>query len=186
MKLQSTYKSRQHHLKNRMATALKALQNCARHPDRQNVDAPHFLAFRADFKLSDQNDALLGSVMMESMLGIAFSDAANDSASSQTDVNSLSFATTMDASDLADVMSEYSEETATDSKRGKGTKALYGDTKTSVIDFNLAKNHMRTKQLEAFKADLPHRQMIEREIAAIAQELDLDRKEQAFDFDMSA
>lgn len=186
MKLKSTYKTRQQHLKNRMATALKALQNCATHPDNARSNAPMFLNYRADFKLSDQNDALLGSLAMENMLGVAFSAAANDSAASATDFSSLSLAATLDANDFADIAGEYSQETAADSKRGKGTKALYGTPKTSVIDFNKAKDYMRAKQIEEFESELPRRMMIEREISEIASELDMTRREENISFGLCA
>ena len=76
-------------------------------------------------------------------------------------------------------MGEYNQETATDTKRGKGTKALYKNARTSVIDFNKAKDYARARHLKAFQADLPHRMMIEREISEIASELDFTRREEA-------
>ena len=56
---------------------MKELQNLAPHPDCPGYKGPLFIQSNPNFKLSDERDGMLGSMIMEGMIGAAFSEAVS-------------------------------------------------------------------------------------------------------------
>ncbi len=157
-------KQAHYNLQTQIRGLLNTLQQLAPHPEQSNMHAPLSLQSHAIFKPVGENDGMLGSFMIESLLGCAFLQAANDTPGS----SALTMTLGMNLDQIAEAASEYISERTPDHKRGRGTIAL-GEHKVIAPDFN---NGAKDAAMDLFMQDLPARHRIEGHIAALVQELD--------------
>lgn len=129
---------------------VKELQKCAPHPDRPDQNGPLFLKADANHQLPAEYDGMLGSALMDTVLGGAFSAAANDTGSNLMN----SFERT------ADCASQYMQDRQT-SGYGLGQRnAIAGN-------FNAIGSRGPEYQamMDAYQADLPTRISLEKWIS---------------------
>lgn len=146
-------------IEGRIKGLAKQLFQLAPHPENPDHSGPLFISLNSEFKPAAEYEGMLGSMMLESFLGEAFGEAANDNTA--TGVIS---AANLDV--IAETLSEYMQERE-GQKRGKGTFAL-GEHKTICNSFNIESDPV----LSAYLADLDERLKIEETIAELEREHD--------------
>lgn len=121
---------------------MKELQKCAPHPDKPEHSGPLFLQHDDNHSLPAEYDSMLGSMMMDGMLGAAFDSATGN----------------MDK--LAEAASTYLQDRAPKSIKIGGRRVI-------ANDFNVtsARGPEYLAQMAAFMADLPARLHLEKWLA---------------------
>ncbi|MCK5375206.1 MAG: hypothetical protein KAJ40_07970 [Alphaproteobacteria bacterium] len=154
---------------------MKELQNLAPHPDCPGYKGPLFIQSNPNFKLSDERDGMLGSMIMEGMIGAAFSEAVSGMIEDATQ-QSFDLPAGVDFSNLADLYSEYITDVTASKERneyiaahGQGTLARMSGKSISK-GFNLRASI--SENMQSFLDDLPKRMLIERNMAYYAKQLD--------------
>lgn len=150
----------------KMAGLMKELQTLAPHPDCPDHNGPLFIKSNPNFKVANDHDGMLGSMMMESLLGTAFSEAVSETAGSWTQ--------DFDAAQALECYSEYITDIEGNTKRaaahGQGSLARMAGQSISGA-FN-ARSSM-SEAMMAFMDDMPKRMVIERTLAQYAKQLEL-------------
>ncbi|MGN7438019.1 MAG: hypothetical protein ACTHOO_05175 [Alcanivorax sp.] len=148
---------------------MSELKNLAPHPDRPNYHGPLFLNANPNFKTASDNDGMLGSMLLESMMGTAVTEALSETLSEDMSA----WAESIDVSNIMDLYSEYITDIERNTQKaaahGQGTMARMSGTSISG-GFNLRSNI--TEGMQAFFDDLPKRMTIERNMAYYAKQLD--------------
>lgn len=143
---------------------MNELQTLAPHPERSDYTGPLFLHNNPNFKVANDHDGMLGSMMMESMLGVAFAEVASDATNA--------FMNEFDLSNAIEAYSEYISDvegrTQYNAAHGQGTMAKMSGTSISG-GFNLRSSI--SEGMQAFYEDLPKRMTIERSLVHYAREL---------------
>ncbi len=152
-----------------ITSLLNDLQKLAPHPEQPGNKGPLFIKNSSHFKVANDHDTMLGSMMMESMLGAAFSEAVSETAGS--------WAQDFDFSNALDCYSEYItdvEGSKTNAQKiaahGQGTLARLSSKPISA-SFNMRSTI--SEEMQAFMDDLPKRMKIERNLAYYAKQLDM-------------
>jgi len=146
-----------------IAGLMQQLKQCAPHPEQKDKLRPLFAANHDAFVPNDPNGGMLGTMMMESILGGVFNEVANDNGISTAAIY-------MDFDKIGEVMSEYLTDQAESAAHGRGTYAI-GAGKAISKGFN--GSAQTSAQMQAFMRDLPARQDIEGRLADLARELDM-------------
>lgn len=130
---------------------VKELNKCAPHPDRPDQNGPLFLQKDANHQLPSENDGMLGSMLMDGMLGSAFTSVANDTASEW--VNSFQNA--------VECTSEYAQD------RSGNNHYQIGQRRVIAGNFNNigSRGPEYTAMMNAYQADLPRRLSLEKWIS---------------------
>lgn len=130
---------------------VKELSKCAPHPDKPDQNGPLFLYKDANHQLPAEYDGMMGSMMMDGLLGTAFASVANDTSSQW--MNSFQNA--------AESASEYMQDRAGNNSYKIGQRR--------VIAGNF--NHIGSRgpeyqaMMDAYMADLPRRLSLEKWIS---------------------
>lgn len=147
-----------------MIGLLQDLQKLAPHPDSPQNRGPLFINSNPNFKLADKNDGMLGTMMMEALLGTAFSDALSDSLGSWT--QEVDVSNTMEC--YSEYLTDIEGKVRSIAAHGQGTLARLSG-KSIAGSFNLRSTI--SEGLQAFYEDLPKRLEIERALAYYAKQL---------------
>ena len=142
---------------------MKELQKCAPHPDKPDNSGPLFLQHDDSHALPAEYDGMLGSMMMETMLGTAFGSAAGN------------------LDKVADAASTYMQDRAPKSIKIGGRRVI-------ANDFNSigARGPEYLAQMESFMADLPARLHLEKWLAHETRRLYALRKNAPMPMPMAA
>ncbi len=144
---------------------MKDLQQLAPHPDKPGYNGPLFINSNPNFKVANDHDGMLGMIMMESLLGSAFSEAVSETFGSWTQ--------DFDASNALECYSEYitdiEKSTQKVAAHGQGTMARMAG-KSIANSFNARSNI--SAELQAFYNDMPKRMSIETQLAKCARDLE--------------
>lgn len=146
------------------------LQELAPHPSRPNYRGPLFLQNHSACKPASEHDGMLGSMIIESMIGGAFAQAASDAFGESVGEICNDF----DATSALECYSEYI--TDIENKRqeiaahGQGSLARLSGKSISGA-FNLRGSI--SSGMQAFLDDLPKRMKIEQTLGYYCAQLDL-------------
>ncbi len=153
------------------------LQKCAPHPDNASYNGPLFIAQNANFKTANDHDSMLGSMVMESLIGTAFASAASEIVSgwSEDIANLFDEDGLFGGFDAAAAMECYSEYIK-DVEQSTLEKATNGQGSFARMSGKSISGAFNTRSkidapLQAFYEDMPKRLMIEKELAFRAQQL---------------
>lgn len=145
---------------------MQNLGKLAPHPNKSNDASPLYLNSHAAFNMANDSDGMLGTMVLEGMLGTAFFVAANDI----TD----EWSHDLDLGNTADCISEYIKDTEGKAQKvaahGQGTMARIAGRSISK-GFNI--HSQEETAMNNFMDDLEKRLLIERNLAHYARELDL-------------
>ncbi len=151
-----------------IAGLMNDLQKLAPHPDQPQNNGPLFIKCDPSMKAANDHDGMLGSMMMESLLGTAFADAVSEclGSGSQEIVEDL---------DLTNALECYSAY-ITDIEQDKEDAAAHGQGTLARLSGKSISNsfNMRTTMqsgMQSFLDDLPSRMTIERNLAYYAKKL---------------
>lgn len=152
-------------IEGQIAALMGRLSQLAPHPDRPHYKGPLFIRSVSGIKSSAEYEGMLGSMVLESVLGAAFSEVANDclSHSGLEDFGTQD----MDLGSFLDAADEYFSDRDDLRGHGKGTFAI-GEHKVLSPLFNKDK---KAAMMEAFLAQLPERMFVEGKIAQEEKEL---------------
>ena len=144
---------------------MKQLHKLAPHPDQPLNKGPLFIKSNPYFKVANDHEGMLGGMIMEGILGTAFSEAVSDSFGSWTQ--------DFDANAVMELYSTYITEIEEDDEKiaahGQGTLARLSEKPISK-NFNL---RSRINQaMQAFMDDMPKRLRTERDLAFYAKKLE--------------
>lgn len=158
-----------------IAGLMNELQTLAPHPDMKSYKGPLFLKNNANLKASNDQDAMLGSMMMEAIVGVAFTEAMSEMSDLAPD-----FLNNIDLGNIMECYSEYITEIEGNAQKvaahGQGTLARLSGKPISN-SFNMRSNI--DEGMQAFLEDLPKRMTIEKNLAYYAKQLDVLGLEQA-------
>ncbi len=144
------------------------LHKLAPHPDQPQNKGPLFIKSNPLFKVANDRDSMLGNMIMESILGAAFSEAV-----SEISDNFGSWTQDFDAGTVLELYDVYRTEIEEDNNKiaahGQGTMARMSG-KSIANSFNMRGN--LDEPLQAFMDDMPKRMKIERDLAYYARELE--------------
>lgn len=160
-----------------MQGLMRELQQLAPHPDQPSNNGPIFIQATADMKVANDHDGMLGSMLMEAIIGGGFSEAVSETCGDAVGA----IATQIDFGHVMDAYSEYISDVAKKSQQeiaahGQGTLASMSGTSISG-GFNMRATI--SDGMQAFFEDLPKRMDIERSLAYYARQLQtLDRAPQ--------
>jgi len=161
-----------------IAGLVKELGNLAPHPDSPSYRGPLFIKGNHHFKAADERGGMLGSMIMEGILGAAFAEAVSDMAESAAEGLGFDCEFNMpniDVTNLMDCYDEYINTKQSDkekehiAKHGQGTMARMSG-KSISNGFNMRATI--SEPMQAFYDDLPKRMMIEKNMAYYAEQLD--------------
>jgi len=148
---------------------MKELQTLAPHPDTPSYKGPLFINANPNFKVANDHDGMLGSMILESLLGGAISEAISEGMPEDY----ADLAQNIDVTAMMDCYSEYisdiegsREEKAA---HGQGTMARMSGKSISG-GFNMRSTI--SEGMQNFMDDLPKRMTIERNMANYAKQLD--------------
>ncbi len=161
-----------------IAGLVKELGQLAPHPDSASYRGPLFIKGNSHFKAVDDRDGMLGSIILEGVLGAAFSQAVTDMAESaaqglgydaEFEIPNIDITALMDCYDeyITNIQSDKEKEQI--AKHGQGTMARMSG-KSISSGFNMRATI--SESMQAFYDDLPKRMMIEKNMAYYAQQLD--------------
>ncbi len=155
-----------------MMGLMQDLQKLSPHPDQPQNQGPLLIKSNPNFKVANDQDTMLGSMIMESLLGTAFAEAVSET-----------FGSCAQNFDINNAMECYSEY-ITDVEKGKvaahgqGTLARLS-SKSLSGGFNMRSNI--SEEMQSFMNDMPARMNIERNLAYYARQLEtLDAQEQQY------
>ncbi len=148
---------------------MKELQTLAPHPDMPSYKGPLFIASNPNFKIANDNDGMLGSMILESLLSGAISEAISKGMSEDY----ADLAQNIDMTAIIDCYSEY----ISDVEGSREQKAAHGQgTMARMSGKSISKGfNMRasiSEGMQKFMEDLPKRMTIERNMAYYAKQLD--------------
>ncbi|MCB1784229.1 MAG: hypothetical protein KDI13_09560 [Alphaproteobacteria bacterium] len=162
-----------------IAGLMGQLAKLAPHPSQPGYHGPLFINHHSAFKAADAQDGMLGSMLIESMIGGAFSAAASQAVSErlgeQAGDLTGSLCQSVDLSNALECYSEYITDIENDDEHrhkaahGQGTLARLSGKPISGA-FNLRSS--MTEGMQAFLNDLPERMQIEGDLAYYARQLD--------------
>ncbi len=139
---------------------IENLQKLPTHPDQANSYAPIFLKGNDYFKPANENDGILGAIIIESLLGTAFSEA----------ITELNESVYLDST--TELYSEYikdkSEKEQKSAAHGQGTLARLSK-KPITSNFNT----QSSTAMQNFMDSLAERMMIEQSLGHYAKELEI-------------
>ncbi len=142
------------------------LQKLSSHPDQPQNHGPLYIKSSPNFKAANDQDTMLGSMMMESLLGTVFAEAVSDSL--------VSNAQDLDLSNAMECYSEYISDIESSTQKtaahGKGTLARLAG-KSIANGFNIRSNI--SEEMQSFLDDLPARMNIERNLAYYSEQLEM-------------
>ena len=145
---------------------MQDLQKLAPHPEQPNNKGPLFIKSNANFKVANDHDGMLGGMVMESMLGAAFSEAVSDTFGSWSE--------NLDLMNIMECYSEYITDIEGDNQKtaahGQGTLARLSSKPLSG-SFNIRSTI--SSEMQSFMDDLPKRMKIEHDLAYYAKQLDM-------------
>lgn len=158
-------------LTGKITALVQHLQQLAPHPDNSGYRGPLFIKSNPNARIAAEYDGMLGSMMLESIIAGAFTDAMSDTFGDWT--QNIDMATVMECysqyiTDVAGKNDEPSEE----HKRahGQGTLARLSGKKIAN-SFNL-RGSISTG-MQAFLDDLPARLKIEKELTYYLRQLEM-------------
>ena len=163
MNFNSTSQKERYTLHMQIQSLLADLRSCAPHPSQKNTETPYYLNAHHAFTTPDAEGGMLGSMIIESALGSAFNDVANDMP--------VSCIPHTDFDKIGEAFSQYMSETDEDEKKGKGTHALY-EQRPIANDFNTNSTGIYAQAMQDFLKDLPKRHEIENTLSGLIRELD--------------
>lgn len=140
------------------------LKRLAPHPSRPGYRGPLFIANHPSFKPVAEYDGMLGSMMLESLIGSAFAQAASDTFGDWCENIDATAALECYSTYITDIEDRTCEAAA----HGQGTLARLSG-KSIAGAFNL-RSHL-DEAMQAFLDDLPERLEIERDLAWCARRL---------------
>lgn len=144
---------------------MQELKTLAPHPDRPNYHGPIFINSNPNFKVANDHDGMLGSMILEGLLGTAISEAFSE--------NIADWAENFDIANTMELYSEYITDIEGSTQKiaahGQGTMARMSGKSISG-GFNLRSTI--SDDMQAFFDDLPKRMTIERNMAYYAKQLD--------------
>ncbi|MGH1455779.1 MAG: hypothetical protein ACRBDI_03270 [Alphaproteobacteria bacterium] len=154
---------------------MKDLQQLAPHPDKPDHNGPLFINSNPNFKVANDHDGMLGTIIMESLLGSAISEAVSETLGNWTQE--------FDASNALECYSEYitdiEKSTQKAAAHGQGTMARMAG-KSISNSFNIRSTI--SEGLQAFYNDMPKRMNIETQLSKCVKQLnDLDQKTPTYD-----
>ncbi len=151
---------------------MNELQQLAPHPDKPNYNGPLFINSNPNFQVANDHDGMVGTMILESLLGAAFSEAVSDLCGSWTQE--------IDGASILEAYSEYitdiEQSTRKTAAHGQGTMARMAG-KSIASSFNMRSNI--STELQAFYNDMPKRMKVETELAKCAKQLDYIARPQA-------
>ena len=186
--------SRKQALIGTIAGLMKELRDLAPHPDCPSYKGPLFIKGNPHFQAADEREGMLGSMIMEGLLGAAFTQAVSDMAESATqgldlpDIN-INLPANIDLTAVIEIYSDYITEIENDkmkkhvAEHGQGTLARLSG-KPLFKSFNLRAN--LSEGMQAFLDDLPKRMMIEKNMAYYAEQLDMLETMPAYKYEHAA
>ena len=144
---------------------MQDLSKLSPHPDRADNISPIFLKCNAAFKPANDHDSMIGTMMLEGLLGAAFSEAIADITED--------WAQDFDVGNAADCCSEYIKDSDAKAQiiasHGQGTMARIAG-RSIASSFNM--HNPNNTAMQNFMDDLPKRLLIERNLAYYARELE--------------
>ncbi len=151
-----------------MAGLMQELETLAPHPDQPQNKGPLFIKCDPNMKAANDHDGMLGSMIMESLLGTSFADAVSEAFGSCAQ----EIGEQVDISNAMECYSEYMTDIESSTKKaaahGQGTMARLSG-KSISNSFN-----MRTtisQDMQSFMDDLPRRMKVERNLEYYAKQL---------------
>ncbi len=164
-----------------IAGLVKELSKLAPHPDCINYKGPLFIKSNPHFRAPDDRDGMLGSMILEGVLGAAFSQAISNMAENAAhnlglDIPDFNMPN-IDITNLMDCYDEYISDIS-ESKEKRQHIAEHGQGTMARMSGKSISNgfNMRAKisaEMQAFYDDLPKRMMIEKNMAYYAKQLDM-------------
>lgn len=164
MKFNSTARQERYTLQMQIQSLLQDLRSCAPHPSQKESGTPYFLNMHNALQAPDAEGGMLGSMILESALGSAFSEVANDMP--------VSCIPHIDFDKIGEAFSQYVSDNEDSHKRGQGTHAL-DEQRPIANDFNKNSTGAQAQAMHNFLIDLPKRQEIERALNSTIRALDL-------------
>ncbi len=123
-----------------MMGLLKKLEKLAPHPNQPNYSGPTLVQINSDIKPPADYDGMLGSMMLDSMLGMAFGEVAN-----------------MNAGNTTEALSTYIQDRQPSPPYKLGQKTAI----SGAFNTGASTGHM----MNAYLADMPKRKAIETSLA---------------------
>lgn len=151
---QATDKQR---LESAMRGVLQQMAALAQDPDRKGDNGPHFVKTDPRIRAGDENEAMLGSLLLESFIGGALGDAFADAMNVPSDLRQVDWGNIVEAYD------EYAQDRA-NSGFSLGKKGSINGT------FNSFSSHDIQKM--AYELDKPARMKLEQTYAGLSRELE--------------
>jgi hypothetical protein len=155
-------------IKGEISALMSALSHLAPHPDRPG---PVFICSTSGIGAPADYEGMLGSVLLESLVGSVFNDMAGGGS------------TAIDPGALMDAGGEYLKDRAQEAHtdlRGRGSFAVCPH-KTSCNSFGGIDPHRRAL-MDAFMADLPERMALESRVAADERDLSVLKYREAHEY----
>lgn len=144
---------------------MQNLQQLAPHPDQPQNNGPLFIKSNPNFKAANDHDGMLGSMILESVLGTAFMDAVSETFGG--------WAQDFDAMSALECYSEYITDVEGHAQKvaahGQGTLARLSG-KSISSSFNMRGS--MSGGMQKFMDDMPKRMKIERDLSYYAKQLE--------------
>lgn len=144
-----------------MMDLVKQLSQLAPHPSRPDYHGPLFVSIDPSIKPAADYDGMLGSMILESVLGTAFSQAASSAFGG--------LAGSFDWSNAAEFGSQYMQDRCANNNFQIGQRG--------AISGNFNDTALRAEMMQEFTRDLPRRMGLERWLALYQRKLFALRKQ---------
>lgn len=154
-----------------IAGLMQELRTLAPHPDKPQYKGPLFINTNANCNAAGEQDGMMGMLLLEAMLGTAFTDAISEAIS---DLSGMEC--NLDGFDASAAMEAYSayitdieQQTRKNAAHGQGTLARMAG-KSISNSFNM--RSAIAPDMQAFMDDMPKRMQIETGLATHLRRLD--------------
>ena len=146
------------------------LQKLSPHPEQPDNKGPLFIKDSPYLKAANDQDGMLGGMMMESMLGTAFADAVSEICGDWVENVDVD----IDATSAMECYSEY----ITDVEGSATKKSAHGQGTLARLAQNPISNSFNMRcsmsdKMQEFMDDLPQRMKIEHNLEYFAKQLEL-------------
>lgn len=149
-----------------ITSLMQQLQTVAPHPDTPDYKGPLFISNSSYFRAADDQDGMLGTMLLEGLVGVAFSDAIRETLNSNIGHHAGDMIASVDVSQAMECYDDYrsdvEEHTRRAAEHGQGTMARLSGVSISK---NFNARSTISAEMQAYMDDLPRRLQIERGLA---------------------
>ena len=149
---------------------MKELQQLAPHPDKPGYTGPLFINANPNARIASEHDGMLGSMMMETLIGGFMTEALSDACGDWVHSIDINNAMELYSEYITDIERSKQQDEQDIQAHGQGTLARLSG-KSISNSFNMRGS--MSEGMQAFLDDMPKRMQVEKHLAYYLRQLEM-------------